>query len=232
MLRAVIFDCDGVLADTEPAHLASFQATLAEEGVELTREQYFHRYLAFDDVAFFRMVYEDRSLALDDATLARLLDRKGGLLAARLADIPPREDACVFAREAVGSGLAVAVASGARRAEVSSVLERGGLAGEIPVVVAAEDVERGKPDPAPFLEALRLLNLERWSAPLDPAECLVVEDAIHGVRAGRAAGMRVVALTTSYGEEDLAEADLVLPDLFGWTPERVDAALVARGSPR
>jgi beta-phosphoglucomutase-like phosphatase (HAD superfamily) len=229
MLRAVIFDCDGVLADTEPAHLAAFQASLEEEGISLTREQYFHRYLAFDDTTFFRMVCEDRSRPLDDATLARLLGRKGTLLAERLAEIPPRKDAFDFARVALDAGLHVAIASGARRQEVATVLRRGGLDGEIPVVVAAGDVARGKPHPAPYLEALRLLNLGAEGEPVRPDECLVVEDSIHGVRAGRAAGMSVVAVTTSYGEADLAEADLVLPDLEGWSPSRVDAALDAVG---
>jgi len=229
MLRAVIFDCDGVLADTEPAHLAAFQAALEVEGIPLTREQYFHRFLAFDDETFFRMVYEDRSRPLDDATLARLLDRKGALLAGRLAEIPPREDAFDFARVSLASGLQVAVASGARREEVATVLERGGLAEEVRIVVAAGDVVRGKPHPDPYIDALRLLNLEAVGAPVLPDECLVVEDSIHGVRAGRAAGMRVVALTTSYGEADLAEADLVLRDLEGWSPSRVEAAIAARG---
>ena len=231
MIRAVLFDCDGVLVDSEPAHYEAFRRALRPEGIDLTSEAYLRRYLAFDDEELFRMVFAAEGRGLAGADLERLLHRKGGLLAESLGRLPVIEPSFRFARAALRAGLAVAVVSGARREEVRSVLARGGLLAEISVVVTTEDVRVGKPDPEPYLTALRRLNALGGlgglggTSDLEPADCLVVEDSIVGVRAGRAAGMRVVALTTSYPAEALDEADLVLPGLEGMTAASIEELL-------
>ena len=76
MLKAVIFDFDGVIANTEPVHLLAFQTTLAGEGVELTEEDYYANYLAYDDRTLFVKLYEDRGLEMSGALLAALMERK------------------------------------------------------------------------------------------------------------------------------------------------------------
>ena len=223
--RAVLFDCDGVLIDSEPAHFEAFRATLAAAGLPLTREDYFHRYLAYDDATFFTMVYERHDVPQDDLLRGRLIRSKRAALANLMADLPVMEASCSFAREAIVAGYAVAVVSGSHRDEVQSVLRRGGLS-ELEVVVATEDMDRGKPAPDPWLIALERLNATR-ERKIRPAQCFAIEDSIHGVRSVLAAGMRVVALTTSYSARDLDEAHVVLSGLEGLSVEDVGGMLAS-----
>jgi beta-phosphoglucomutase len=221
--RAVLFDCDGVLVDSEPAHYEAFRVTLAAEGLPLTREEYFRRYLAYDDATFFTMVHAHHQVPLDDSSRDRLVREKSARLAGLLADLPVMEESFAFARQALAAGCAVAVASGSHRHEVRSVLVRGGLP-DLEVVVATEDVDRGKPCPDPWLLALLRLNESRKER-IRPEECIAIEDSLHGVQSVLAAGMRVVGLTTSYGADDLAAAHLVLPGLGGVTVAEVERML-------
>lgn len=101
----------------------------------------------------------------------------------------------------------VAVVSGSSRRTVDEMLRLAGVEGEVCLIVATEDVRRGKPDPAPYL-----LAAERLGVP--PEECLAFEDSAAGVRSAKAAGMRVVALQRPGSPpQDLSDADEVLDDL-------------------
>jgi beta-phosphoglucomutase len=107
----------------------------------------------------------------------------------------------------------LALASGARRAEIDSVLESTDLKRYFKVIVAAEDFALGKPNPESFLLALEWLNAARNTSPILPGECLVIEDSIGGVRGARAAGMACMAVTSSYPREALQAANRVVPTL-------------------
>jgi len=105
------------------------------------------------------------------------------------------------------------LASGARRDEIESTLVSAGLRRYFVLIVAAEDFVRGKPHPESFLLALERLNMVARSAPIQPAECLVVEDSVEGVRGARAAGMVCLAVTNSYPREMLRAADKIVTSL-------------------
>ncbi|MEN8151979.1 MAG: HAD family phosphatase [Planctomycetota bacterium] len=212
MIRAILFDCDGVFVDSERAHHEAFRGALGTVDVPLSWDDYLDRYTAYDDESLFRLVFADRGRDLSDDLLAVLLAGKREDLARRLAELPPIEATCAFAEHALDEGYPVAVVSGARREEVESVLERAGLLGDVDAIVTAEDVSRGKPDPEPWLT-----GLARLGGGLSAADCVVIEDSRIGVAAGKAAGMLVVGLTTTYGADRFDGADLVLPDLAGLT---------------
>ncbi len=211
-LRAVIFDFDGTIADSEPLHLAAFQAVLAEElGLDLTEEEYAERYLAFDDRLLFTHVLGDRGVVVEPERFEQLLERKE----ARYREIAHAPRILPGAAEMIRAASAhwpLAIASGALGHEVRPVLERAGLLDCFPVIVTAEMVSRGKPDPESFLAALERID-ERAAEPIPAASCLVVEDSVAGVRSGRAAGMRTLAVTTSYPAEKLTMADRVVDSL-------------------
>jgi beta-phosphoglucomutase len=221
MLRAIIFDCDGVIADTEPLHLAAFQKTLAEENITLTQEIYFRHYLALDDRGAFKKAFSENGQVLTREKLADLITRKASyiepVMRARLRLFP---GVARFIREAAAQ-YPLAVASGALRQEIEMILEFGGLGDCFQVIVSAEDVERGKPDPESFLKALALIN-DRTGQTILPGQCLVIEDSIHGIHAAHLAEMICLAVTNSYPKDKLSEADLTVDSLAELSPKQAE----------
>lgn len=212
MLRAVIFDFNGVLVDDEPVHLAMFQRVLGEEGIVVTEEEYYRRYLGFDDRGCFQAVYLDRGKALGDAKLAELIRRKAISYQAAVAEgirVFPgvRELVPTLARR-----FPLAIASGALRSEIEAILEKIGLTACFREIVSSEDVSMGKPHPESFVKALAALN-RGLADPVLPSQCLAVEDSKEGIRAARGAGMKCLAVANSYPAEALTMADAVVRSL-------------------
>lgn len=214
MLKAIIFDCDGVIADTEPIHMAAFGRVLAEEGVSLTEEDYFAHYLAMDDRGCFTRAFSGSGGSLTHDQLSGLIKRKAEFVkSAMQIELRLLPGAAEFIRLAA-ERYPLAVASGALRAEIDLVLKHGDLRDCFRVIVSAEDVARSKPHPDPFIKACDLLNVVNGVS-IEPGECLVIEDSIHGVRAAHQAAMRCLAVSNSYPKEELHEADRIVDSLAG-----------------
>jgi HAD superfamily hydrolase (TIGR01509 family) len=201
--RAVIFDFNGTLSHDEPILLAIFQELFAEYGKPLAAEVYFDELAGLSDPEIVRTW-----LGADHPKVAEVVERRIERyreLAADGSTVPEEvRDAVRYAAERVP----VAVVSGAARAEIEPVLEAAGLAGHVRVVVAAEDVPRGKPAPDGYLRALELLD-----EGLAPSDVLVFEDAEAGIAAARTAGMRCIAVLGTLAPERLAAADEIVPVL-------------------
>ncbi|MCS6859708.1 MAG: HAD family phosphatase [Abditibacteriales bacterium] len=222
MLKTIIFDCDGVIANTEPLHLAAFQKVLGEEGIVLLNEDYYRHYLALDDRACFQTAFAHHGIPLTQGKLAQLVQRKKAyfepVLRRHLQLFPGVVD---FIREAAAK-YPLAIASGALRHEVELIVQYGGVRDCFQVIVTAEDFLNSKPHPEPFLKALRLLN-EKREDKIQPHECLVIEDSFHGVQAAHRAGMRCVAVTNSYPPEQLSAAEMVVESLAGLPLKEVES---------
>jgi len=228
MLRAMIFDMDGVICDSEPLHMRAFQKVLQEEGIALTDNDYYDQYLAFDDRGCFEAVFKLHRKALDSELMKKLLARKARYFDEDMKNhlvIYPGAEA--FVRKA-GEKYALALASGARRLEVEYVLKKGKIRGLFTAIVSADDVQRGKPDPESFQTALKLLNERRLqgSSEIASGECLVIEDSLHGIAAAHRAGMKCAAIPTSYEPDQLAQANLVIDSLVGLELGRLEALFV------
>ncbi|HEY7547287.1 MAG TPA: HAD family phosphatase [Blastocatellia bacterium] len=221
MLKAIIFDCDGVIADTEPLHFATLQKILAEEGILVTEQDYFDRYLALDDRGCFTRAHKDHARELSHDKLNELIRRKAveveSVMRERLQLFP---GVARFIREAALL-YPLAIASGALRVELELILRYGDLTNYFQAVVSAEDVTKGKPHPEPFLKALAMINSARADE-IEPRHCLVIEDSVHGVRAAREAGMLCLAVTNSYARDALSHAELVVESLEGLTLREIE----------
>lgn len=212
-LRAIIFDFDGVIADTEPLHLAALQRVLADIDIPLTEAEYYADYLGFDDRGCFLAALQVHRREASPALLGELMDRKAQ---AYLAAIKHHLAIFPGVRELIHDAAArvpLAIASGALRNEIDMILEEAGLRKAFCHITSAEDVTRGKPAPDPFLHAMAGLNRQPAQPALTPKDCLVIEDSLPGIRAARAAGMKVLAVANTHTVQDLGEADAITHSL-------------------
>ena len=224
MLRALIFDFNGIIVDDEPIHFELFKQVLAEEGIKLTEADYYARYLGFDDRGAFTAAYREHGRSLDEKLLARLIDRKAIYYQSEIRSkvrIFPGVEKLVTTLVPV---LPLAVASGALRQEIETILSAAGLLKHFAVIISAEDVDHGKPEPEIFLKALARLNAQVEDGhPIDAADCLVIEDSKEGIRGARRAGMKCLAVSNSHPMELLQEANAVVRSL-----EEVDLSLLEK----
>ena len=212
MLKAVIFDFNGIIVDDEPIHFKLFQRVLGEEGIVLTEKAYYERYLGFDDRGAFMAGFRDDQRPLDEAKLEALIARKAVYYQEAIRNsvtIFPGVKTLVFS---LAEKLPLAVASGALRREIEIILRTAGLLDCFRAIVSAEDVERGKPEPDIFLKALAALNAQSKET-LQAANCVVIEDSKEGLRGARRAGMKCLAVTNSHPAELLTEANAVVKSL-------------------
>lgn len=218
MIRAVVFDFDGVIANSEPLHFRAYRDVLADRGLTLTETAYYERYLGYDDIGAFRAIGADTGVSLTEADIATLVARK----AVRLEELE-KSGSVLFpgAREAIArmaSSWPTAIASGALKAEILRVLRHEALTAHIRAVVSAEDTEASKPDPAPYLRAVSLLGSDVPG--LQPQECVAIEDSHWGLVSARAAGLRTIGITHTYGTSALTGAsDVVIEHLDQLVPD-------------
>ena len=212
-LTAMIFDFDGVIADTEPLHFAGYRQTLAEIGISLTESDYYANYLGYDDRGCFIAALTAHQHPTDPAALAQLMQRKAHAYLESVKDhlviFPGVRE---FVREAAAA-YPLAIASGALRHEIEVILEQAGLRKEFLHITSAEDVTRGKPNPQPFLQALNALNRQRQEQGITAGSCLVIEDSIPGIHGAKTAGMKVLAVANTHTIQDLHEAHAVVQSL-------------------
>jgi HAD superfamily hydrolase (TIGR01509 family) len=225
MIRAILFDFNGVIIDDEPLQLKAYQELLQPEGVALTESDYYDC-LGMDDATFVRAAFARAGREVSDEQLRTLLDDKTEKHRELIeGELPLFPGVATFVK-AAARVWQLGVVSMARRVEIDHVLGRAGLAGAFAAIVSAEDVSACKPDPACNLRALELLNERRRCAgqpTLAAADCLVIEDSPPGVESARAAGMRTLGVTNTVAEDRLraAGADVVTASLADWTPDAV-----------
>lgn len=212
MLQAVIFDFNGVIVDDEPIHFRLFQKVLAEEGITLTEKAYYARYLGFDDRGAFIAGFQEHQRPLDDAKLRQLIERKAVYYQDTIRSAVTIFPGVSKLVAELAKTLPLAVASGALRHEIETILGTAGLREHFRAIASAEDVERGKPEPDIFLKALASLN-EQSKDSLEPGNCVVIEDSKEGVRGARRAGMKCLAVTNSHPAELLGEAHAIVKSL-------------------
>lgn len=211
--RALLFDMDGVLLDSEPLYQQVNLALFAEAGAPLTVTEY-QRFIGMSPLRMWTDVLTTRNLPGDPiAWHAR--EKAAKLAALHAHDLHPPAGLPELLTAARHAGWRLAVASGSPRPTIAFVLEKLGLRDFFPLYLSGEEVPRGKPAPDLFLAVAGELDVP-------PGHCVVVEDALNGLLAARAAGMRCVGFQNpGSGGQDLSTADLVMtsfadPALWGW----------------
>jgi beta-phosphoglucomutase len=224
-LRALFFDFDGVLVDSEPIHYHGFRAVLEPLGIPLSWEEYRSKYMGYGDRDAFLKILEERGIPFDGGKVHHLCQKKAEVVRRLWSDLKPLPGVIPFVQEAVNY-YALGVVSGALREEILSGLEILGIRDLMTIVVGAEDTEYGKPHPDPYLKACALLQKDLLSTgdpPLAPWEGVAIEDTIYGLRSARSAMLYAVGVRGSEPVEELRNhADLVLTSLYEISPQDLD----------
>ncbi len=220
MLRAVIFDMDGVLVDSEPLHVKAERQTLVPFGIELTLEE-LQSNMGRSTRVFFAELIEKYRL---DTTVEQIYPaHKARLLGFYRNEAEPIPGVLPLIQDLLRNGVDAALASSSDREVISAVLEKLDLSASFKTVISGEDVDRTKPYPDIFVETARRLGC-------DARESVVIEDSSAGVRAAKSAGMICVGFKSpNSGCQDLSAADLIVDDLWVLGAERL-RALVNHGS--
>ena len=219
MIRAIVFDFDGVLANSEPLHLRAYQQVLSRFHLTLTRDDYYANYLGYDDVGVFAQLTARHGLPVDQDGIRELIDEKTRVFDATIeASIDsggilyPGAAACV---ELMASRYPLGIASGALRHEIEAILRGARLDRYFQFIVASGETLEGKPAPDPYRRAAELHAVAA-------GECVAIEDSRWGIESAKSAGLPCVGITTTYSREHLTAADRVIESLDEFTPELVD----------
>ncbi len=209
MIKAVIFDFDGVIADTEHVHYEAFKKVLNLNNYDLTENEYYSNYLAYDDKTFFAKYYEHKNLDLNKDFLNRLLRNKSEAFDILISNNIKIYPGVIDFIKHISSKYRIAIGSGALKKEIIQILEIIHITGLFEIIISADDVAECKPNPEVYNKVLAKLN-NKQDRGIKADECIVIEDSISGIKAAKSAGMKCVAVTNSYPKEKLKEADLIL----------------------
>jgi beta-phosphoglucomutase family hydrolase len=203
MIKAVIFDMDGVIVDSEPTHIAAEKQTLLKHGMKITTEELRTYTGTTADFEFNDLI---RKYKLN-VTAKTLFDEKEVIMFKLLEErTEPTKGVIDLIRNLKQQGFKLGVATSGHRKLAHYYLKKLGIESFFDTVVCAEDITRSKPDPEIFLKAAERLGAE-------PSECLVIEDAKFGVEAAKKAGMKAVGYRNpSSGNQDLSKADWIVSD--------------------
>jgi beta-phosphoglucomutase len=225
MIKAILFDFNGVIIDDEMLQMKAYQEVFVPYAVPLTEAQYLQA-LGMDDPTFVKTAFRVAGKELTDETLADVLARKMEVHRRLLTDDLPLFHGVKTFLKAAARDFTVGLVSMAGRDEIGYIFERAQLGSLFSIVVSSEDVSVCKPAPDCYLQGLEKVNKylsQARQASVQASECLAIEDSPPGIVSALTAGMHTLAVTNTVAPAELraAGAEVVTKDLADWTTEAV-----------
>lgn len=223
MLRAVIFDFDGVICDSEQLHYKALNTVFNRYGVDVPKDVHWAKYLGYSDLENIEAVNRDYKMGLDTGAVRRLMMEKKEIF----EELAGREFIIIggvetFVKRLMNARIRCAICSGALRSDIELMLSGADFAKAFEVIVSADDVQYGKPHPEGYILTLKRLN-QNSNSIIKPCECVVIEDSRWGLEAAAAAGMHAVAVSTTYQAEELnGKANMIVKSLDELTIDKLE----------
>jgi len=210
--KALVFDFDGIITDTEPVHMEAWQGVLEPVGINIDEDEFRTQYVGLNDRDFLDAVGKNHKHHFEDADKASLIEQKSMSTIELLEkDIPLMPGVREFVEGARADHL-LAICSGSNRPEIEFILKHLKWIGYFDPIVAADSVKKGKPDPEGYIRAYEGL-LDLCDSPMLSEEVIAIEDSPKGIEAARAAGLKCLAVRTTFGSGDLGRADWIVNSL-------------------
>lgn len=213
MIKAVIFDMDGVITRTGAIQASAESQVFATVGIHIIPEEIVSRYSGWKDTEMFKDMAKRHHIKED---VHKLRKKKWEIMYKNLSSgsIPVIPSALDLIEKLLKNRYILALASSTNRKFISIIINSLSIKEKFSVVISGDEVKEGKPNPGIFLLAASKLNLA-------PSTCLVIEDAPSGVKAAKAAGMKCIAITTTHPKSELVEADKIIDSFKELTVKRI-----------
>lgn len=227
MLKAIVFDFDGVVVDSEPLHYQGFLEVAQSIGFTFDYATYLERYVGFDDRDGFRHILREMGRPIDERRVLELCAAKQEVIERLVRQgVPMIPGARALIEEASHQGagaasLPIAIASGATRLDIELMLDGLGLRERFELIISADDVSVSKPHPQTYARAVEQIAAMHPELAVQPADCLAIEDTAAGIESATGAGLMTLGLATTGPAETLHRAMRVVPDLTGVTVEKL-----------
>lgn len=217
MLKAVVFDFDGIIVDSEPLHYRAFQKVLEPLGAGYTWAEYIDKYMGYDDRDAFREAFRACGLPLSDERLLEVIALKASLFHEVASEGVSTYPGVVQLIKSISGKIPLAICSGALRSDIEPVLQMLSLSAAFDCMVTAEEVPVSKPDPASYRLAVEKLQQLFPQSAITATETVAIEDTPAGIASANRAGLKVLSVTNSYPAEELHSADMIVGSLADMT---------------
>jgi beta-phosphoglucomutase len=201
--KAVLFDMDGVILNSEPLHIAAFRAALSEHGKTLKPEEYKKYFAGRTDEQGFRNYFALHNEIVD---VLPIMQRKNHHYVASVANQLQSYPDVIPLIQDLSQQTRLALVTGSSTGEVTTALKALGIFDYFDTIITADDVEYGKPDPEGYLKAVASLHLA-------PQDCVIVEDSPNGIVAAKRAHIHCIAVTNTHARDELCDADEIVEKL-------------------
>jgi beta-phosphoglucomutase len=210
VLKAVIFDFDGVISDSEPCHFAAYNKILGDFGIQISKQEYYAEYLGFTDYELLKDIEKRYKTDFNGISIEQLVEQKAEIFQELIRQTDHLIDGVTeLIWELKKNNIKVAINSGAIAADIKVMLAGSAIEDSFDVIVSADGITKSKPDPQGYNLALEKLNAVSDS-PISAKQCVVIEDSRWGITSAKKAGMHVIAVTNSYSAGQLKDAEMII----------------------
>ena len=214
MIKAVIFDMDGVIINNTPYHVRAWEVFAEQYNLELLMEKFKQELLGISTENILKQLFGQD---LSQEKIAEYTSEKDSIyFEIYKENISAAEGLFEFIDLLKKKNITMGVATSETKAIAHSILQKAGVKQYFKVVVTGEDVENLKPNPEPYLIAAEGVGET-------PADCMAIEDTPSGIQSAKSAGMKLIGITTTYPSEKLSEADVVVKDLTEVSLEKINS---------
>ena len=203
VIKAVLFDMDGTIIDSEDVHTRSLQEVVKENiGLEIPKEE-IEKYIGLSYTQKLEKIFKERNVKKDYHKLSKFIRERNVKLSNLVKKIDSTEEVIKMIKEK----FKIALVTASSKIQAEAMLKSSELKKYFELIITSDEVENNKPHPDCYLLASKKLKVK-------PKECVVIEDSVTGVEAAKSAGMFCIAVRNKYNKDkDFSEADLVVENL-------------------